>query len=251
VVNATAHIVAAAGLPFVVTEFNSGLGNNLLDEPYSAAFVLHQLVAMQGVPALDTLSYWTMSDIFSEQGEVSAPWQEGFGIQTIYGVPKPAYWAFTWMHELPAAAAPVAASGSAPVLYRPGSATVGTVDAIVATTTAADAIYVTALLTNFNTSGNPCGPAAVTLSFANVSTATVPAATLEVVDDAHGFAKPTWVAHGSPVYPNATEIAAEMAAAAVLQQPLALTRSGPNALQASVAMQPNSIARVLFSYTPS
>jgi len=69
VINATAVVVAAAGLPLTMTEFNTGLGIlHGQDDPYSAAFLLHNHLALQGVPNLDTMSFWTFTDIFEEQG---------------------------------------------------------------------------------------------------------------------------------------------------------------------------------------
>lgn len=59
-INASAALVAAAGLPLTMTEFNSGLGiPNGQDDEYSSAFVVHQHMAFQGVANLDTLSFWT------------------------------------------------------------------------------------------------------------------------------------------------------------------------------------------------
>ncbi len=36
-------------------------------------------------------SYWTFSDIFEEQGFLSAPFHQGFGMINIHGIPKPVY----------------------------------------------------------------------------------------------------------------------------------------------------------------
>ncbi|RYE82804.1 MAG: hypothetical protein EOO65_04955 [Methanosarcinales archaeon] len=57
---AAAQVVAAAGLPLVMTEFNSGLGlPGGQDSPYAAAFVAHQHLLFQNVSNVDTLSFWT------------------------------------------------------------------------------------------------------------------------------------------------------------------------------------------------
>jgi xylan 1,4-beta-xylosidase len=251
VIAAAASAAAQAGLPLVVTEFNSGLGIDQADEPYSAAFVLHQLAALQGVANLDTLSYWTFSDIFEEQGFSSQPWQQGFGIQTIYGVPKPVYRAFQMMAQLPAAAAQV--NSTAPgVVYRPGSATVGTVDVMVATSRAGSLVSVTALLNNFNTYGNNVSAQTVSVTFANLSAAAgVPlptSATLELIDATHANARPVWEAAGSPLYPSPAEVAAELAASQLVQQSLALQPAAGGGVQATLTMQPQSVARVRFEY---
>ena len=45
-------------------------------------------------------SYWTFSDIFTENYMPSLPFQGGFGLLTLEGVPKPAYRAFELLHRL-------------------------------------------------------------------------------------------------------------------------------------------------------
>ena len=65
------------GMPLVMTEFNAGLGlptevNG--DTPYTAAMVLHNHLALQGVANLETLSFWSYSDLFEEGGMDSQPW---------------------------------------------------------------------------------------------------------------------------------------------------------------------------------
>ena len=80
------------GMPLVMTEFNAGLGlptevNG--DTYYTAAMVLHNHLALQGVANLETLSFWSYSDLFEEGGMDSQPWHNGYGIMNVYGVPKP------------------------------------------------------------------------------------------------------------------------------------------------------------------
>jgi hypothetical protein len=100
------------GLPLLLTEYNAGLcygGTNLsgLDGAYAAAFVTRQVrrvrasppVAQQvpvphaaQVPYLNDIdnllwySYWTFTDIFEEGGQLSEPWSNSFGMQTIHQV---------------------------------------------------------------------------------------------------------------------------------------------------------------------
>ena len=44
---------------------------------YTAAMVLHNHLALQGVTNLETLSFWSYSDIFEEGGVDSQPWHNG------------------------------------------------------------------------------------------------------------------------------------------------------------------------------
>ena len=60
---ASTALARAAGVPFLLTEFNSGLGsgsNNtpILDSSYAAAFLLHSHLRAQGIAGLLSMSYW-------------------------------------------------------------------------------------------------------------------------------------------------------------------------------------------------
>jgi hypothetical protein len=62
VANASAQ-AAAAGVPFMLTEFNAGLGSpednngySMLDSSFAAAFLLHQHLLAQAVPNLASMS---------------------------------------------------------------------------------------------------------------------------------------------------------------------------------------------------
>mmetsp|Transcript_44985 Transcript_44985/g.106848 ORF Transcript_44985/g.106848 Transcript_44985/m.106848 type:complete len:629 (+) Transcript_44985:110-1996(+) len=79
---------------FLVTEYNAGLflqEKTDLDSPAAAAFIFRQIAALEGV---DMLSWWTFTDIFEETWMRSAPFQNGYGLMTIHGVPKPSWRAF-------------------------------------------------------------------------------------------------------------------------------------------------------------
>ena len=238
------------------------------DAPFAAAFIVHAAAAFLGVANVPTLSYWTLSDIFEEPGFTSEAWAETFGIQTKFGVPKPAYRALQLLRTLPKTGLPVSAPGAAPRRGGLGpaggcTATVGTVDVI----TAADAsqgttVRLAALVTNFNsnignaenaTAGLPITTAAgLTLAFANLpaGAAVAPAATLTVLNSTAGWAKPVWIAAGQPRYPSAAEIADEMAASqpAVLQLP---TRKGAGANDVAVdlpPLEPYAVAYLTIDY---
>ena len=239
---AAAGTAAAAGLPLVLTEMSAGL-SSAYDAPFAAAFIVHAAAAFLGVANVPTLSFWTLSDIFEEPGFTSVAWAETFGMQTKFGVPKPSYRALQLLRQLPSAGLPVTAPGATP--RRPGlgaagacTATVGTVDVIAAVDAApGESLRLVALVTNYNANignaenasdGLPIAPApAVTVVFANLPASAAPAAsaTLRVLNSTAGWAKPVWLAAGSPRYPSAGEIADEMTASqpAVLSLP---TRPG-------------------------
>lgn len=233
---AKAEEAAAAGLPLVMTEVSAGL-NTQYDPPFAASFVAHATAAFLGVANVPTLSYWTFTDVFEEPGMQSETWINTYGIQTKYGVPKPAYRAFQMLAALQSSTAGVfvnADTGGAP--RRAGlsaagncTATIGTVDVI----TAVDAslgttVVLHALVTNFNCNikdaADPAtGCAISTASGVMITFQNVPAnsqnpgnATFSLIDSTHAWARTAFVANGSPLYPTPAQIAEEMTASLVV-----------------------------------
>jgi xylan 1,4-beta-xylosidase len=49
---------------------------------------------------ITTMSYWTFSDVFEEQGVVKTPFYGGYGLIAEGGVPKAAFNAFALLHRL-------------------------------------------------------------------------------------------------------------------------------------------------------
>ena len=260
---AAAAQAATVGLPLVMTEISAGLGSQY-DPPFAGAFILHAAAAFLGVANVPTLSYWTFSDVFEEPGFRSEPYVNEYGLQTKYGVPKPAYRAFEMLAHFPAAGVPVVANagGSA---RRPGAgpaaactATSGTVDII----TAIDASLGTtlslhALITNFNANVNDAtNPATglpittasgVVVRFANLPAgAVLPAtATVTLLNSTAGWARPVWVATGSPKYPSSDEIAAELAASVPARITLPLTAAAGTVAVTMPDLEPYAFASLV------
>lgn len=265
-ITAAAAVAAAAGLPLVVTEMSAGLANGAYDSPFAAAFLVHAAAAFLGAPnAPPTLSWWTFSDVFEESGFQSETWINTYGLQTKYGVPKPAYRAFEMLAALPATGVFVDAdAGGAP--RRPGSgpaarctATVGTVDIV----TALDArlgttLVLHALVTNFNanvvnatdpSSGLPIATASgVTVTFVGLPAgAVLPAsASLSLLDSTHAWARRAFVANGAPLYPTPAQVAAELEASLVTPTPVPLRDLGGGRAAFTLPdLEPYATARVL------
>jgi xylan 1,4-beta-xylosidase len=264
-ITAAADVAEAAGLPLVVTEFSAGLANGAYDAPFAAAFVVHAAAAFLGARNVPTLSWWTFSDVFEETGFMSQTWVNTYGLQTKYGVPKPAYRAFEMLAALPSTGVFVDAdAGGAPRRPRSGpaarcTATVGTVDVV----TAVDAslgttVVLHALVTNFNanvenatdpTTGLPIATASgVTIKFSGLPAhAVLPtAASLSLIDSKHAWARPAFVANGSPMYPTPAQIAAEQEASLVVPVPIALLDHGGGQVSFTLPdLEPYAVARVL------
>ena len=244
------------GMPLVITEFNAGLGlptevNG--DTAHSAAFVLHNALALQGVANLEALSFWSVSDIFEEGGMDSQPFHNGFGIQSIYAVKKPVYRAMQMLAALPPAGVPVAFTGAAAraAHARAGSASAGAVDVVVGVdASGAPVRAVTALLTNYDYFGAPPNATVVELTFANLPAGCVlpAAATLELIDSTHANPNAEWLAQGGPMYPTQAQSDAQVAASLLVEEALPLTRVGATSARVSVPLEAFAVARVRFSF---
>ena len=98
-ISSAADIVAAAakkhGLPsttpFLLTEFNCGLGQDCADSFFSSSFIAyHALNSQTIVDRVPVQSYWTFSDIFEEGGQKPAEFVQAFGTRSFNAIPKPA-----------------------------------------------------------------------------------------------------------------------------------------------------------------
>ena len=76
------------------------------DNYVSASYILDKLKGAQG--QLQGMSYWTYSDIFYESGPPPSAFHGGFGLMTIDGIRKPAWFAYKYLHALSGRAVPTA-----------------------------------------------------------------------------------------------------------------------------------------------
>ena len=81
-------------LPLYYTEWH---GSKDYDTSYQAAFDIQTFAYNEGL--VKAYSYWTVSDIFEEQGMKPGPFKNEFGLQTNHGVAKPSYRVFQALHE--------------------------------------------------------------------------------------------------------------------------------------------------------
>ncbi len=49
---------------------------------------------------VDSMSFWTFSDVFEEQGPIAKPFIGRFGLRAKGGINKPAFYAFALLHQL-------------------------------------------------------------------------------------------------------------------------------------------------------
>ena len=185
------------------------------------------------------------------------------------GVPKPSYRALQLLAGFPRVGVPVDADANG-TPRRSGlgpagtcTATVGTVDVITGVDfSQGTTIRISALFANWNfnvndatnpSTGLPIETASgVVLSFAGLPKgAIIPSnATFTLLDSTHGWARPAWVAAGSPLYPSAADIDAELAASQLVPQPIPILEGGsPGVVSVTIPdLEPYATALLVVEY---
>jgi xylan 1,4-beta-xylosidase len=68
------------------------------DQYHQASFILDKI--KRATPYVDSLSYWTFTDIFEENGPRFTPFHGGFGMINYQGIRKPSFYAFKYLSRL-------------------------------------------------------------------------------------------------------------------------------------------------------
>ena len=169
------------------------------DFPQSAAYIIKTNIEASGL--VDSLAYWTFTDVFEEHGAGDAAFHGGFGLINYQGIVKPAFHAYRFLNQL-------------------GEEEIFRVDGFLATRTKADG-RLRAVLCHFPVQHPDAPPFASSLDAAEKILAVgVPdrreievhhlspntAYLIETVDASHGFALRQWQAMGSPSSPTPDQI---------------------------------------------
>jgi xylan 1,4-beta-xylosidase len=87
-------------LPLIWSEFNASYKNepDVTDAVYMGPWLADTIRQCDGL--VDSMSYWTFSDVFEEQGVVKTPFYGGYGLLAVDSIPKPAFNAFKLLHTL-------------------------------------------------------------------------------------------------------------------------------------------------------
>lgn len=87
-------------LPLIFSEYNASYSNepNVTDSPYMGPWLANNIRLCDGL--VQSMAYWSFSDVFDEQGVVRTPFYGGFGIVAAEHINKPAYNAFLMLHKL-------------------------------------------------------------------------------------------------------------------------------------------------------
>ena len=87
-------------IPLIFSEYNASYANepDVTDSIYMGPWLANNIRLCDGWT--ESMSYWSFSDVFEEQGVVKTPFYGGFGLRAEDGIPKPALNAFAMLHQL-------------------------------------------------------------------------------------------------------------------------------------------------------
>lgn len=82
------------------TEWNSSYSQSdpVHDAYYSAAYILSKIKRCENL--VDSMSYWTFSDIFEEPGPPKTHFRGSFGLLNVQGIKKPSFFAYKYLNKL-------------------------------------------------------------------------------------------------------------------------------------------------------
>jgi xylan 1,4-beta-xylosidase len=170
------------------------------DYPQSAAYILKTNIAAAGL--VDSLAYWTFTDVFEEHGAGDAAFHGGFGLINYQGIVKPAFHAYRFLNQL-------------------GTEEIFRSDGFLATRSK-DRDHVRAVICHYPDQYPGSPPFAMSMEEAEKILAIGQPATqgilihdlppntpylVETVDAEHGFAVRAWQAMGQPQSPSPDQLA--------------------------------------------
>jgi xylan 1,4-beta-xylosidase len=225
----TRKVRADAGtLPVYYTEWNisSNPRDPLHDEPFAAAFVTRIIMQARGL--VQGYSFWTFSDIFSENYFPSVPFHGGFGLLNLHGIAKPAYRAFQLLHQ----------AGSELLEFQ---GTHATVDAwmIRKNHTA------TILVTNLAMPRHPIQTEVVNLQLLGAPEPRT--VYIERIDEDHANPRRLWQEMGEPEYLSAVQVEQLQAASILRRSPQPWTRK-QGTIDLAVAMPAQSVVAITIEF---
>src|SRR5262249_4092892 len=87
-------------LPLIWSEYNASYKNEteVTDSTNMGPWLADTIRQCDGL--VDSMSTWSVSEVFEEQGVVKTSFYGGYGLIAVNGVPKPAFNAFRVLHNL-------------------------------------------------------------------------------------------------------------------------------------------------------
>jgi xylan 1,4-beta-xylosidase len=180
------QILASArpNLPLIWSEFNASYANepDVTDTEFMGPWLADTIRQCDGL--VDMMSYWTLSDVFEEQGVVKKPFYGGFGLLAEDGLPKPAFNAFKMLHRLGDERIPIESRDALVTRRRDGALAI--------------AVW------NLSLPEEKGEEKDITLDMEGLSGAH--SATIQIVDANHGSLRKAYAAMGSPANPTQAQI---------------------------------------------
>jgi xylan 1,4-beta-xylosidase len=86
--------------PLIFSEYNASYANepDVTDSVYMGPWLATTISQCDGL--VESMSYWSFSDVFEEQGVVRTPFYGGFGLLAEDSIPKPTFNIFALLHQL-------------------------------------------------------------------------------------------------------------------------------------------------------
>jgi len=212
---------ARPDLPIHWTEFNASFMNEpaVTDAAFMGPWLANTIRACDGL--VTTMSYWTFSDVFEEQGVLKTPFHGGFGLLAEGGIPKPAFHAFQLLHQLGAERLPVDS------------------DSVLATRNADGSLAVA--VWNYAAPEEAGATREIVLDFKGLP-ATRRDVLVQTLDAEHGSPLPAWEKMGKPAWPTRAQIET-LRRASLLPEPVQRRLSVKGDLRLTLA--PHSLVLVV------
>jgi xylan 1,4-beta-xylosidase len=90
----------APDTPIIWSEYNATYMNQqaVTDSAFMGPWLANDIRECDGMQTM--MAYWSLSDVFEEQGVVKTPFYGGYGLVAERGIPKAAFRAFELLHRL-------------------------------------------------------------------------------------------------------------------------------------------------------
>jgi xylan 1,4-beta-xylosidase len=212
---------AMPNLPVIFSEYNASYKNevDVTDAPFMGPWLANTIRQCDGL--VDSLAYWTFSDVFEEQGVVKRPFYGGFGLIAVGNIPKASFNAFGLLHRL-------------------GTERIdANSDAVLATRRADGSLAIA--LWNYAPPGEPRPPKQMKLSIAGLTGPQV--ASITLVDRDHGSPLEAWENMGRPDFPTRQQ-QKELRSVGQLPAPAVLALPSGQPVELSITLPPYGLALV-------
>jgi len=205
-------------MPLIWSEFNADYSNQqqVTDSAFMGPWLADTIRQCDGL--VDSMSYWTFSDVFEEQGVVKTPFYGGFGLLAEDSIPKASFNDFAMLHQLGETRLDVKSDSALVTRRKDGSLAI--------------AVW------NLFLPEEAGSPKTATLHFAGGSKVTT--AQITVVDKDHGSPLPAWEKMGSPKNPTAAQIEELRKAGAMPQSRSEKLTNGA----VTIALPPHALALI-------